>query len=142
MKRLVSLLVTLCLMLSLMLVPVQAGACATQMGVAVARMNQLEASNARWTWKDVQQHTGLLIVEAANARIEEIIVESCKLAEKTNCEVEIAAIIVSMCVRCKVVSKTAQEAARLCGVETVCEYIEVEIDGHKVMVDPLRVILV
>lgn len=142
MKKFVSLLVTLCLMLSLVLVPVQAGACETQMGAAVARMNHLQATNARWSWKDAQQHAGLLIVEVANARIEEIIVESCKLAEKTNCEVEIAAIIVSMRVRCKVVSEVAQEAAKLCGVETVCEYIEVEIGGHKVMVDPLRVILV
>lgn len=142
MKKWCALLVTMCLLISMLLVPVQAGACQTQMGAAVARMNALEATNNRWTWKDAQEQAGLLIVQVANNRIEEIIIESCRMAGKTDCEVEIAAIIVSMCVRCKVVSEVAKEAAKLCGVETVCEYIEVEIGGHKVWVDPLRVILV
>lgn len=142
MKKLGTLLLTLCMILSLLLVPVQAGACETQMSVAVAQMDAIEASNASWSQTDPQTQAGLLIVEAANHRIEEIIVESCRMAEKTNNEAEIAAIIISMCVRTQVVSEAAQAAAELCGVQTVCEYVAVQIGGHTVMVDPLRVVLV
>ena len=75
MKKLGTLLLTLCMILSLLLVPVQAGACETQMSVAVAQMDAIEASNASWSQTDPQTQAGLLIVEAANHRIEEIIVE-------------------------------------------------------------------
>lgn len=142
MKKLGTLLLTLCMIFSLLLVPVQAGACETQMSVAVAQMDAIEACNASWYQTDPQTQAGLRIVETANRRIREIIVESCRMAEKTDNKVEIAAIIVSMCVRTRVVSATAQAAAELCGVQTVCEYVAVEIGGHTVMVDPLRVVLV
>ena len=142
MKRWGALFLTLCLVFTMMLAPVQASACTTNLNTAVRKMNQLNASNVRWSWKDAQQKVGLQIIDTANDRIEAIIVESCRMAEKTNKEVEIAAIIVSMCVRCKAVSDVAREAAKLCGVEAVCEYIEVEIGGHTVKDDPLRVILV
>ena len=142
MKKVGVLLLTLCLLFTMMLAPVQASACTTNMSTAVRRMSQINTSNMRWSWKDAQQQAGLKIIDAANERIEAIIVESCRMAEKSDSEVEIAAIIVSMCVRCKAVSEVAREAAKLCGVGAVCEYIEVEIGGHKVKVDPLRVILV
>ena len=64
------------------------------------------------------------------------------MAERTDDEAEIYAIIVSMCVRTQLVSKTAQAAAELCGVHTVCDYVAVKIGNHTVMVDPLRVVLV
>ena len=142
MKRIGALVLTVCLVFTMMLAPVQASACTTNMSAAVKKMSQLNTMNMYWVWKDAQQEIGLQIINEANERIEAIIVESCQMAEKTKCEVEIAAIIAAMRVRCKVVSEVAREAAKLCGVEAVCEYIEVEIGGHKVMADPLRVILV
>ena len=85
---------------------------------------------------------GLKIVEQANARIEQIIRESCQMAEQADCKAEIDCIIFSMLLRTETVSKTAQLAAAVCGVKTVCEYVPVEIGGRVVYVDPLRVILV
>lgn len=142
MKKWLSLLVTMCLLCSFVLMPAQVSACQTQSDAALAQMDAIEAVNAAWDQTDPQTQVGLLIVASANRRIESIVLESCRMAERTDDEAEIYAIIVSMCVRTQLVSKTAQVAAELCGVHTVCDYVAVKIGNHTVMVDPLRVVLV
>ena len=92
MKKVGVLLLTLCLLFTMMLAPVQASACTTNMSAAVRRVSQINTSNMRWSWKDAQQQAGLKIIDAANERIEAIIVESCRMAEKSDSEVEIAEI--------------------------------------------------
>ena len=142
MKKWLSLLVTMCLLCSFVFVPAQVSASQTQSDAALAQMDAIEAVNAAWDQADPQTQVGLLIVASANRRIESIVLESCRMAERTDDEAEIYAIIVSMCVRTQLVSKTAQVAAELCGVHTVCDYVAVKIGNHTVMVDPLRVVLV
>lgn len=142
MKKWLSLLVTMCLLCSFVLMPAQASACQTQPQVALAQLDAIEAVNGAWDQTDPKTQAGLQIIESANRRIENIILESCRMAERTNNEAEIMAIIVSMCVRTQLVSKTARAAAELCGVHAVCDYIAVKIGNHTVMVDPLRVVLV
>ena len=142
MKKWLSLLVTMCLLCSFVLMPAQASACQTQPQVALAQLDAIEAVNGAWDQTDPKTQAGLKIIESANRRIENIILESCRMAERTNNEAEITAIIVSMCVRTQLVSKTARAAAELCGVHAVCDYIAVKIGNHTVMVDPLRVVLV
>lgn len=142
MKKWLSLLMTMCLLCSFVLMPAQASACQTQSDVALAQLNAIEAVNAAWDQTDPQTQLGVQIVASANRRIESIVLESCRMAEQTDNEAEILAIIASMCVRTQLVSKTAQAVAELCGVHTVCDYVPVKIGNHTVMVDPLRVVLV
>ena len=84
----------------------------------------------------------LKTVEATNARIETIIAQSCRMAERAECDAEVRAIILSMLTRTHTVSYTARAAAAVCGVKTICEYVAVEIGGYTVMVDPIRVVSV
>ena len=91
---------------------------------------------------DAFRQYGLKTVEAANARIETIIAQSCRMAERAECDAEVRAIILSMLTRTHTVSYTARAAAAVCGVKTVCEYVAVEIGGYTVMVDPIRVVSV
>lgn len=81
-------------------------------------------------------------METANARIETIIAQSCRMAERAECDAEVRAIILSLLTRTHTVSYTARAAAAVCGVKTVCEYVPVEIGGYTVMVDPIRVVSV
>ena len=91
---------------------------------------------------DAFRQYGLKTVEAANARIETIIAQSCRMAERAECDAEVRVIILSMLTRTHTVSYTARAAAAVCGVKTVCEYVAVEIGGYTVMVDPIRVVSV
>ena len=109
---------------------------------AVAQIETLRLRNSRFDVCDAFRQYGLKTVEAANARIETIIAQSCRMAERAECDAEVRAIILSMLTRTHTVSFTARAAAAVCGVKTVCEYVAVEIGGYTVMVDPIRVVSV
>lgn len=131
---------TLLLVMLMVLLPLQAGLAAAQ--TPQQCMQVIERSNNRFCVEDAIKRQGLKIVHEANAHIEEIIAQSCRMAEQAHCEAEIDCIIVSMLVRTHTVSAAARIAASLCGVETICEYIDVSIGGRVVSVDPLRVVRV
>lgn len=135
MKKIKSL-VALLLVAMMFIMPLQATA---DTGAGV---RSVQNYNARYCPKDAVEQAGLEIVRLANERIEQIIEESCRQADKANSPAAVDAIIVSMLVRTSAVSIAAQVAAEVCGVKTVCEYVPVEIGGRTVMVDPLRVVLV
>lgn len=124
----------------LLLLPVQASAAAAQANTR--QITTLERWNSRFDARSAIKQHGLEIVRDANARIEEIIAQSCRLAERARCDAELECIIVSMQIRAGVVSRTARAAAALCGVTAVCEYVDVTIDSRVVQVDPLRVVRV
>ena len=98
--------------------------------------------NGRFDVGDAFKQYGLKTVETANARIETITAQSCRMAERAECDAEVRVIILSMLTRTHTVSYTARAAAAVCGVMTVCEYVPVEIGGYTVMVDPIRVVSV
>ena len=80
-------------------------------------------------------------MEAANARIETIIAQSCRMAERAECDAEVRAIILSMLTRTHRFLH-GQSGRRGLRGQTVCEYVAVEIGGYTVMVDPIRVVSV
>ena len=63
---------------------------------AVAQIETLRLRNGRFDVSDAFRQYGLKTVEAANARIETIIAQSCKMAERAECDAEVRAIILSM----------------------------------------------
>lgn len=128
--------VALLLVAMMFIMPLQASA---DTGASV---RSVQLYNARYCPKDAVKQTGLEIVRLANERIEQIIAESCYLADKAVCPAAVDAIIVSMLVRTSAVSLAAQVAAEVCGIKTVCEYVDVTIGNRVVKVDPLRVVLV
>ena len=136
-KRLLISLFCLFLLFTLMLTPAQASASG-----ALAQIHSIEQQNSRCGFQDILKATGVKIVNEANDRIEAVIIQSCRLAEKAKTDVEVRAIICSMLTRTKSISITARAAAAVCGVKAVCEYVPVEIGGYTVMVDPLRVVLI
>lgn len=136
-KRFLTSLFCLFLLFTLMLTPAQASASA-----ALARIHSIEQQNNRCGFQDILKATGVKIVNEANDRIEAVIIQSCRLAEKAKTDAEVRAIICSMLTRTKSISITALAAAAVCGVKAVCEYVPVEIGGYTVMVDPLRVVLI
>lgn len=136
-KRLLTSLFCLFLLFTLLLTPAQASASA-----ALARIHSIEQQNNRCGFQDILKATGVKIVNEANDRIEAVIIQSCRLAEKAKTDAEVRAIICSMLTRTKSISITARAAAAVCGVKAVCEYVPVEIGGYTVMVDPLRVVLI
>lgn len=136
-KRLLTSLFCLFLLFTLMLTPAQASASG-----ALAQIHSIEQQNNRCGFQDILKATGVKIVNEANDRIEAVIIQSCRLAEKAKTDAEIRAIICSMLTRTKSISITARAAAAVCGVKAVCEYVPVEIGGYTVMVDPLRVVLI
>lgn len=136
-KRLLTSLFCLFLLFTLMLTPAQASASG-----ALAQIHSIEQQNSRCGFQDILKATGVKIVNEANDRIEAVIIQSCRLAEKAKTDAEIRAIICSMLTRTKSISITARAAAAVCGVKAVCEYVPVEIGGYTVMVDPLRVVLI
>ncbi len=136
-KRLLTSLFCLFLLFTLLLPPAQASASG-----ALARIHSIEQQNNRCGFQDILKATGVKIVNEANDRIEAVIIQSCRLAEKAKTDAEIRAIICSMLTRTKSISITARAAAAVCGVKAVCEYVPVEIGGYTVMVDPLRVVLI
>lgn len=136
-KRFLTSLFCLFLLFTLMLTPAQASASA-----ALARIHSIEQQNNRCGFQDILKATGVKIVNEANDRIEAVIIQSCRLAEKAKTDAEVRAIICSMLTRTKSISITARAAAAVCGVKAVCEYVPVEIGGYTVMVDPLRVVLI
>lgn len=136
-KRFLTSLFCLFLLFTLMLTPAQASASA-----ALARIHSIEQQNSRCDFQDILKATGVKIVNEANDRIEAVIIQSCRLAEKAKTDAEVRAIICSMLTRTKSISITARAAAAVCGVKAVCEYVPVEIGGYTVMVDPLRVVLI
>ena len=136
-KRLLTSLFCLFLLCTLMLTPAQASASG-----ALAQIHSIEQQNNRCGFQDILKATGVKIVNEANDRIEAVIIQSCRLAEKAKTDVEVRAIICSMLTRTKSISITARAAAAVCGVKAVCEYVPVEIGGYTVMVDPLRVVLI
>lgn len=140
MKRRISLVFLSMLLLFAALLPAQA--CAVAEPSAVAQIETLRLQNGRFDVSDAFRQYGLKTVEAANARIETIIAQSCRMAERAECDAEVRAIILSMLTRTHTVSYTARAAATVCGVKTVCEYVAVEIGGYTVMVDPIRVVSV
>ena len=133
MKKIKSI-VAMLLVAMMFIMPMQASADA---GVASVR-----AYNAGYRASNLLQKCGEQLIDVANQRIEAIIDESVYMASLTDDPNVINGIIVSMLVRTTAVSKTAQAAAYLCGVVSVCEYVDVEIGGQVVAVDPLRVVLV
>lgn len=135
MKKIKSILALL-LVAVMMLLPLQASASSS------ASVQSVQLYNARFCPEDALKQTGVEIVRLANERIQSIIDESCAQAAQTQDPAEVDAIIVAMLVRTSAVSLAAQVAAELCGVKTVCEYVDVEIGGRVVAVDPLRVVLV
>ena len=135
MKKIKSM-IALLLVAMMFIMPLQAAA---DRGAGVRTVQRY---NSRYCTKDVVKQAGLEIVRLANERIEQIIDEACALAAKANCPGSVDAIIVAMLVRTSAVSIAAQVAAEICGVKTVCEYVEVTIGGRTVLVDPLRVVLV
>lgn len=139
-KRLLTSLFCLFLLFTLMLTPAQASAPAAS--GALARIHSIEQQNSRCGFQDILKATGIKIVNEANDRIEAVIIQSCRLAEKAKTDAEVRAIICSMLTRTKSISITARAAAAVCGVKAVCEYVPVEIGGYTVMVDPLRVVLI
>ena len=136
-KRLLTSLFCLFLLFTLLLTPAQASASA-----AFARIHSMDQHNCRCVFQDILKATGLKIINEANDRIEAVIIQSCRLAEKAKTDAEVRAIICSMLTRTKSISITARAAAAVCGVKAVCEYVPVEIGGYTVMVDPLRVVLI
>ncbi|MBQ7825462.1 MAG: hypothetical protein IJ337_03810 [Clostridia bacterium] len=126
------------LTVAMLLMPMQA--------FAAESVGSIRAYNARCTSKNFFDAVGMQIVELANARIEAIIAESEAMGMNTNDPAVINGIVASMLVRTSVVSATAQAAASLCGVMTVCEWVDVTIgagdNAVTVSVDPLRVVLV
>lgn len=139
MKKFGTLLVALLLSISL-LIPASASACAIDASIYEIRC--VAQYNFRLYMQKLLEEAGYEIVRTANLRIEEIIEESCAAAEVATSECQINAIINSMISRTNAVSKSAQASAAACGVKTVCDYVEVEIGGRTVLVDPLRVVLV
>lgn len=134
---------SVCLLLAAVLFVAPASVLAQGAQSSVVRIESLQyENNACLSGCTLLEKCGLEIVEQANARIEQIIRESCRMAEQADCKAEVDCIIFSMLLRTETVSKTAQLAAAVCGVKTVCEYVPVEIGGRVVYVDPLRVILV
>lgn len=140
MKRRISLVFLSMLLLFAALLPAQA--CAAAEPSAVAQIETLRLQNGRFDVGDAFRQYGLKTVETANARIETIIAQSCRMAERAECDAEVRVIILSMLTRTHTVSCTARAAAAVCGVMTVCEYVPVEIGGYTVMVDPIRVVSV
>lgn len=140
MKRRISLVFLSMLLLFAALLPAQA--CAAAEPSTVAQIETLRLQNGRFDVGDAFRQYGLKTVETANARIETIIAQSCRMAERAECDAEVRAIILSMLTRTHTVSYTARAAAALCGVMTVFEYVPVEIGGYTVMVDPIRVVSV
>ena len=140
MKRRISLVFLSMLLLFAALLPAQASAAGKT--AAVSQIECLQMRNDRFNASNALKQRGLNIVETANARIETIIAQSCKMAERAECDAEVRAIIFSMLTRTHTVSYTARAAAAVCGVKTVCEYVAVEIGGYTVMVDPIRVVSV
>lgn len=136
-KRLLTSFFCLFLLFTLLLTPAQASASG-----ALAQIHSIEQQNSRCGFQDILKATGLKIVNEANDRIEAVIIQSCRLAEKAKTDAEVRAIICSMLTRTKSISITARAAAAVCGVKAVCEYVPVEIGGYTVMVDPLRVVLI
>lgn len=87
-------------------------------------------------------------VEKANEKIEKLIKEAIKDVEQVSrskksqikIEKEIKEIINDLIKDTnKVAHKMIKQAANQ-GVLVICEYVEVNIGGHKVMIDPLRVV--
>lgn len=141
MKKIVNLILCTLLCTALLLTPALAMADSAQ--VSMARINAIQQYNDVCTQvNDLLTKCGLEIVRQANNRIESIIEESVRMAERAQSEAEIECIIASMMVRTRAISSTAQIAAAMCGVKTVCEYVPVSIGGRTVYVDPLRVVLV
>ena len=136
-KRFLTSLFCLFLLFALLLPPAQASASG-----ALARIHSIEQQNGRCGFQDILKATGVKIVNEANDRIEAVIIQSCRLAEKAKTDAEVRAIICSMLTRTKSISITARAAAAVCCVKAVCEYVPVEIGGYTVMVDPLRVVLI
>ena len=136
-KRLLTSLFCLFLLFTLLLTPAQASASG-----ALAQIHSIEQQNNRCGFQDILKATGVKIINEANDRIEAVIIQSCRLAEKAKTDAEVRAIICSMLTRTKSISITARAAAAVCGVKAVCEYVPVEIGGYTVMVDPLRVVLI
>lgn len=125
------------LLVAMMLImPMQASA------ATYANVRSVQQYNDRCHTRTIAEELGKEIVRVANNHIEDIIEESVRMAAKTKNPSEIKAIILAMQVRTSAVSLAAQAAAALCGVKTVCEYVDVEIGGYVVAVDPLRVVLV
>ena len=135
MKKIKSMLVML-LVAVMLIMPMQASA------ATYANVRSVQQYNERCFTKNIFEEVGKEIVRLANNRIEDIIDESIRMANKTKNPCEIKTIIAAMQVRTTAVSLAAQTAAALCGVKTVCEYVDVEIGGYVVAVDPLRVVLV
>ena len=141
MKKIVNLILCTLLCTALLLTP--ALAMADSARVSMARIDAIQQYNDVCTQvNDLLTKCGLEIVRQANNRIESIIEESVRMAERAQSEEEIECIIASMMVRTRAISSTAQIAAAMCGVKTVCEYVPVSIGGRTVYVDPLRVVLV
>jgi len=135
MKKIRTMLVML-LVAVMLIMPMQASA------ATYANVRSVQQYNERCFVSNIFEACGKEIVRLANCRIEDIIEESVRLANKTNDPCEIKAIVAAMQVRTSAVSLAAQTAAALCGIKTVCEYVDVEIGGYVVAVDPLRVVLV
>ena len=135
MKKIKSMLVML-LIATMLIMPMQASA------ATYANVRSVQQYNERCFTRTFFEEIGKEIVRLANNRIEDIIEESIFLVSRTDDPCEIKAIIVAMQVRTSAVSFAAQASAALCGVKTVCEYVDVEIGGYVVAVDPLRVVLV
>ncbi|MBR2942316.1 MAG: hypothetical protein IKB82_02855 [Clostridia bacterium] len=135
MKKIRTMLVML-LVAMILIMPMQASAS------TYANIRSVRQYNERCFVTGFFEECGKEIVRVANNRIEDIIEESVWLAKKANSPCEVKAIIAAMQVRTSAVSLAAQTAAALCGVKTVCEYVDVEIGGYVVAVDPLRVVLV
>lgn len=139
-KRLLTSFFCLLLLFTLMVTPALASA--SSASDAVARIRCIEQQNESCGFQDFLKAIGIKIVNEANSRIETVIIQSCRLAEKAKTDAEVRAIICSMLTRTKSISITARAAAAVCGVKAVCEYVPVEIGGYTVMVDPLRVVLI
>lgn len=137
MKRLRTTVVML-LAVVMLLMPMQA--------FAVETVSSIRAYNARCNSENFLQSAGIQIVELANARIEAIILESQAMAANTDDPNVLNGIAISMQVRTSAISGAAQVAAGLCGVMTVCTWVDVTLgcgdNAITVPVDPLRVVLV
>lgn len=97
MKRRISLVFLSMLLLFAALLPAQA--CAAAEPSAVAQIETLRLQNSRFDISDAFRQYGLKTVETANARIETIIAQSCRMAERAECDAEVRAIILSMLTR-------------------------------------------
>ena len=84
MKRRISLVFLSMLLLFAALLPAQA--CAVAEPSAVAQIETLRLQNGRFDVSDAFRQYGLKTVEAANARIETIIAQSCRMAERAECD--------------------------------------------------------